>query len=190
MTNTHGHICMKIKSHTGCLRNERADELAEIGRTVDRPELCPGPKKYDSFWLRIKPIVQTQADECKKQLPRDSAPNKSILKQLARFNILRAMKLRRTNFVANILHSKEAAIVSQVIQRCKTAEYRVWLKCMEWIYPVQTYLHRTGKASSPLCLHCSSNEDETFNHFTSVCPKFREARTSAHNQVLPSLIEA
>ena len=83
--------------------NERADELAEIGRTVDRPELCPGPQKYGSFWLRIKPIVRTQADECKKQLPRDSAPNKSILKQVARFNILRAMKLRRTIFVANVL---------------------------------------------------------------------------------------
>ena len=80
---------VKIKSHTGCLMNEWADELAEIGRTVDRPELCPGPQKYGSFWLRIKPIVRTQADECKKQLTRDSALNKSILKQVARFNILR-----------------------------------------------------------------------------------------------------
>ena len=93
------------------------------------------------------------------------------------------MKLRRTIFVANVLHRKEAAIVSQVIQRCKTAEYRVWLKCMEGIYPVQTYLHRIGKASSPLWPHCISNEDETFTHFTSVCPNFLEARTSAHNQV-------
>ena len=30
-------------------------------------------------------------DECKKQLPRDSAPNKIIPKQVARFNILRAI---------------------------------------------------------------------------------------------------
>ena len=30
---------VKIKSHTGCLMNERAYELAEIGRTVDMPEL-------------------------------------------------------------------------------------------------------------------------------------------------------
>ena len=52
------------------------------------------------------------------------------------------MKLGHTIFVANVLHRKEAALVSQVIQRCKTAEYRVWLKSMEGIYPVQTYLHR------------------------------------------------
>ena len=119
---------VKIKSHTGCLMNERAYELAEIGRTVDMPKLCPGPQKYGSFWLRIKPIVREQAAECKKQLPRDSAPNKSILKQVARFNILRAMK---RIFVANVLHCQEAETVSQVIQRCKTAEYRVWLKSME-----------------------------------------------------------
>jgi len=48
---------VKIKSHTGCLMNEREDELAEAGRTADLPELCPGPQKYGSFWLRIKPIV-------------------------------------------------------------------------------------------------------------------------------------
>jgi hypothetical protein len=94
------------------------------------------------------------------------------------------MKLLHTIFLANVLNSKEAGTVFQVIQRCKTAEYRVWLKSMEGIYPVQTYLHSIGKASSPLCPHCSSNVDETFTHFTSVCPKFREARTSAHNQVL------
>ena len=53
---------------------------------------------------------------------------------------------------------------------------------MEGIYQVQAYLHSICKASSPLCPHFSSNEDETFTHFTSVCPKFLEARTSAHNQ--------
>jgi len=174
---------VKIKSHSGCLMNELADELADKGKTADQPELCPGPQKYGSFWLRIKQTVRTQAAECKKQLPRDSAPNKSILKQVAKVNILRAMKLRRTIFVTNLLHRRDAFTVSQVIQRCKTSEYRVWLKSMEGIYPVQTYLHRIGKAASPLCPHCSSGVDETFTHFTSVCPKFREARTSAHNQV-------
>ncbi len=174
---------VKIKSHTGCLMNERADELAEAGRTADLPELCPGPQKYGSFWLRIKPIVRAHAAECKKHLPRDSAPNRSILKQVAKVTILRAMKLRSTIFVANLLHRKEAAVVSQNVQRCKPAEYRIWLKSMEGIYPVHTYLHRIGKAASPLCPYCNSRENETLTHFTSICPRFREARTSAHNQV-------
>jgi hypothetical protein len=120
---------VKIKSHSGCLMNELADELADKGKTADQPELCPGPQKYGSFWLRIKQTVRTQAAECKKQLPRDSAPNKSILKQVAKVNILRAMKLRSTIFVTNLLHRRDAFTVSQVIQRCKTSEYISKLLC-------------------------------------------------------------
>ncbi len=33
-------VLMKIKSHTGCLLNERADEYAELGRSAEGPELC------------------------------------------------------------------------------------------------------------------------------------------------------
>ena len=102
---------------------------------------------------------------------------------MAKVNILRAMKLLHTIFVSTALHRAEAALVSRVIQRCRTSEYRIWLKCMEGIYLVQTYLYCIGKAPSPLCPHCGSSVDETFTHFTSVCPKFREALTSAHNQV-------
>jgi ribonuclease HI len=35
---------IKVKSHTGCLLNERADELAELGRQAENPEICPGRK--------------------------------------------------------------------------------------------------------------------------------------------------
>jgi hypothetical protein len=42
---------VKVKSHTGCLLNECADELAELGRQAEGPEICPGPQKYGSFWL-------------------------------------------------------------------------------------------------------------------------------------------
>jgi hypothetical protein len=33
-----------LKSHTGCLLNERADELAELGRQAEGPEIGPGPQ--------------------------------------------------------------------------------------------------------------------------------------------------
>ena len=67
--------------------------------------------------------------------------------------------------------------------RLLVTEYRVWLKSTEGIYPVQTNLHYLGKAPTPICQHCSSRENGTLNHFTSVCHKFREARKSTHNQV-------
>ncbi len=60
---------------------------------------------------------------------------------------------------------------------------RVWTRVMTDTYPVQTYLHKIGAVQSPLCPHCSDNAIETLTHFACVCPKFREARTAAHNQL-------
>ncbi len=73
--------------------------------------------------------------------------------------------------------------MSKVIRRCTSAEYRVWLRCMTGIYPVQVYLNRIGVVTSPTCPHCVEGIPESLTHFACVCPKFREARTSAHNQV-------
>ena len=174
---------VKIKSHTGCLMNERADELAELGRKTEGPEICPGPQKYGSFWLRTRQAVRELAESSGKPLPRDSAPNRSLLEKTAASNTLRAVKKRSTVFVTDLLHHKEGATVSKIIQRCAPAEYRIWLKCMTGTYPVQTYLNRIGVAKSPICLHCPEAVPESLTHFACVCPKFREARTSAHNQV-------
>jgi hypothetical protein len=91
-------ILVKVKSHTGCLLNERADELAEFGRQAETLEICPGPRKYGSFWLRIRPAVREYAEFFSKSLPRDRAPNRSLLDAVVAFNILRAVKKRRTMF--------------------------------------------------------------------------------------------
>ena len=174
---------VKVKSHTGCLLNELADEHAELGRANEGSEICPGPQKYGSFWLRVSQQVREYAANCGVQLPRDSAPNRSLLEKVANFNTLRAVKKRSTPFVTDLLQHKEGATVSKIIQRCTPAEYLVWLRCMTGIYLVQTYLKRIGVSKSPTCLHCSEGVPETLTHFACVCPKFREARTSAHNQV-------
>ncbi len=44
---------VKVKSHTGCFRNECADELAELGQQAKGPEIYPGPQKYGSFWSLV-----------------------------------------------------------------------------------------------------------------------------------------
>jgi ribonuclease HI len=141
---------VKVKSHTGCLLNERADEQAELGRSDDGPEICPGPQKYGSFWLRGRPTVREYAEKCGKPLPRDSAPNHSLLEKAAASNTLRAVKKRSTPFVTDLLHHKAGATVSKIIRRCTPAAYRVWLRCMTGIYPVQTYLARIRVVKSPI----------------------------------------
>jgi ribonuclease HI len=63
---------VKVKSHTGCLLNERADELAELRRQAEAPEICPRPQKYGSFWLRVRPAVREHAESCPKSLRPES----------------------------------------------------------------------------------------------------------------------
>ncbi len=172
--------------HTGCLLNECADELAELCQQAENPEICPGPPKYDSFWLLIRPVVREYAENSEKfskPLPRDSAPNRSLLEAVVAFYTLRAVKKRSTMFVTDLLHNKEGAVISRIIRLCRPTEYRVWLKCMTEAYPVQTYLQRIGVAQTPTCPHCDERVPESLTHFACLCPKLREARTSAHNQV-------
>jgi hypothetical protein len=73
--------------------------------------------------------------------------------------------------------------LSKVVRRCTPAEYRTWLKCMTGTYPVHAYLNRIGITESPTCPYCPAAVPETLTHFACICPKFREARTLAHNQV-------
>ena len=60
---------VKVKSHTGCLLNELADEQAELGRANEESEICPGPQKYGTFWLRVRQQVREYAANCGVQLP-------------------------------------------------------------------------------------------------------------------------
>ncbi len=54
---------------------------------------------------------------------------------------------------------------------------------MTGTYPTYAYLKRVMLAGSSDCPHCDAGVPETLTHFACVCPEFREARTSAHNQV-------
>ena len=107
------HHTAESQSHTGCLLNERADELAELGSTAEGPEICPGPQKYGSFWLRVRPETRLLAEECGKPLPRDSAPNRSLLEKVAASHALRAVRQRSTVFVTDLFDHTEGKTVSK-----------------------------------------------------------------------------
>jgi hypothetical protein len=51
---------------------------------------------------------------------------------------------------------------------------------------MQSYLHQCGVAQSPHCPYCQAR-GETLAHFTTICPRFREASTVGHNLVLAKL---
>jgi len=178
-------LLKKIKGHTGCMLNELADERADKGYADDGQPLCPGPQKYGSLWLRIRPSLRAAAESegITSSLPRNSAPDKLILRRVAALNTLRATALRSTIFVTTALHREDSKIVRKVIRLCTESAIRCWIKAMCATYPIYTYLHRINREISPWCPFCAEKVRETFTHFTCVCPKFREARTAAHNQL-------
>ena len=103
---------VKVKSHTGCLLNERADECAERGCSSETPEICPGPRKYGSVWLGVRPHVRASMAQHGKTLPRDSAPNHNLLKRTVRANTRRAVGMHSTTFVRRLLHQQEGATIA------------------------------------------------------------------------------
>ena len=137
-------VMMKIKGHTGCMHNELADERADTGCQDEGAPLCPGPQKYGSLWVRIRPYLREAAEAVGKEtfLPRDSAPGRSILRRVASLNALRATATRSTIFVQAALHRTDSTIVRKVIDKCSEAAIRCWIKTMCGTYPTHKYLHR------------------------------------------------
>ena len=150
--------------------------------------MCAGqsaPQKYGTLHLRLQPSLHTpvENEHLRATLPRDGAPNASILRQVVSVNTQRAVNLRDTIFVREAVRRPESAIVARVISKSCDSEVRCWMQAMTGTYPVASYLHKIGKAVSKICPHCSSGANETLSHFLSVCPRFHDARTAAHNQI-------
>ncbi len=94
--------------------DEQADEQAELGRKAEGPAICPSPPKHGSFWLHVRHAVREIADSSSKMLPRDSAPNRTLLEKTASFNTLIAVRKSSTVLVTDLLHHKKGATVSRI----------------------------------------------------------------------------
>ena len=182
-------VLHKVKSHSGCYHNDMADELADAGVALDEPPCFAGPNKYGVLQLRIKPAIRAlmSMERVRAALPPDIAPNKSILKKVIQVNTRRAVQLRTTIFARDLVQKDEGSTVARVIAKQSSSEIRCWMQAMTGTYPVATYLHRIGRAASRQCLFCNSGQDDTLSHFLSVCPRFHDARTAAHNQIRSKL---
>ena len=67
---------------------------------------------------------------------------------------------------------------------------RLWMQVVCGLYPTMARLHRIlpNKFRSANCSWCGANVPETLCHFVSVCPRFHDARTAAHNRTWQVII--
>jgi hypothetical protein len=173
--------------------NKRADAQAELGRMAEGSIICPGPQKYGSFWLLVRPAVRELAESSGRPRPRDSAPNLSHLEKTA-FPIPCEPFRSVVQYLLPISYCKYLLPISYCIRRVDSIKSHstmhtnripdmavLWLKCMTGTY---AHLKSIGIAKSPIfCSHCSDSSEavpEFLTNFACVCPnvspKFREAQ--------------
>ncbi len=115
---------MKVKSHTGCLLNERADPGAE----------SPAARPRTGSRMQKSAASGQQRQRTESQHDEKSAVGANTRRASCR--MLSAI------FVRQLLHKEEGETIVRVVSLCSEAEYRVWVKAMTGRYPVQAYLHR------------------------------------------------
>jgi hypothetical protein len=80
-------------TETDCLMNKQADELAELGRTTESSDICPGSPDVRIVRLRVRLAVRVRdlAESSGSLLSRDrgTAPNRNHLEKTAASNTLR-----------------------------------------------------------------------------------------------------
>jgi len=98
---------MKVKSRSGCLMNERVDDLAERGYSDGVQEVCPAPQKYGSLWLKVQPHVRVLAAQCQNRsrgtVPRIGASGHCPRKRIRGANMRSAVSKCSTTFVWQLL---------------------------------------------------------------------------------------
>ena len=173
---------VKVKSHAGCMMNERADAAASRGMNAGAPDHLPAhwAGSFASLKLFVRPHLRTMP--CYNSLPADATCTTSLVSAMVSCNEVAAFRLRGTVLASSLLQEPDSAgPIARAIQHCSETVVRCWMKVMCGIYPTGTYLHKIRKRPSNVCPYCSMAVPETLGHFAGVCPKFHDARTSAHN---------
>jgi hypothetical protein len=74
--------------------------------------------------------------------------------------------------------------VLETIGSMPDSTVRLWMQTVSGQYPTTARLHKMfpQKYRTATCPWCQLGVPETLGHFLSMCSKFREARTEAHNR--------
>ena len=183
-----GHTrLIKVKSHSGLLMNDRADALAEQGRSSEGEPRWQAPRKLDPLGLSAR----TDIREAHAPFPDHNVADKILIRRAVEGATLLAARMKDTTFSREmLLHPKNCGPVLAAVTSMPDSMARVWMQAVTGQYPTATRLHKwfPERYPTPNCSWCqhasvdgAQGVPETLSHFLTVCPRFREARTEAHN---------
>jgi len=133
-----------IAAHTGLWGNERADELAKLGSTLDNILFCPFPQS------RIKHLINSKVQVL---------DNNKWTKN-------------KHNHTDSIIGSNEPSVISQLNNNYikKRKSYRTILHMITALWSQQTPpQHQQIRYYTKMCPNCEATE-ETVKHFLGHCP--------------------
>ena len=178
---------VKVKSHSGILMNERADDLADQGCASEDEPRWPGPRKLDPLQLCPRESIRTgyapfpDCFVCDKQLVRRASEGTEWV----------AAQTRNTTFSREMLQDPaNCSAILMTIPSQPDSMVRLWMQAVSGLYPTMARLHRIfpNKFRSANCTWCGANVPETLCHFVSVCTRFHDARTAAHNRAWQNIV--
>ena len=172
---------IKIKSHAGAILNERADVLANDGRTAALTGMDPhdpahihhthdtihGTKRYESVKHRNTTwVAKLQAHHQPKLLAQDSTTYKFMIRdRQARQHIKKAVTQTTDDFT-----DKDGKHFLQAYTGTFPTKHKLWL------------MNRSDSGFCPFCPH----ELEHMVHWQCLCPHFHDSRQAAHNAIVQS----
>ena len=178
---------VKVKSHSGILMNERADDLADQGCASEDEPRWPGPRKLDPLQLCPRDFVRAAYAP----FPDNFVSDKQLVKRASEGVERAAAQARGTAFSRELLQDPvNCNAILTTISAQPDSLVRLWMQAVCGLYPTMARLHRIlpSKFRSANCTWCGANVPETLCHFVSVCPKFHHARTAAHNRTWQTIV--
>ena len=172
--------------------NDRADALAQQGSSSEEPPRWPGPRKTDPLSLSARETVR----DAHAPFPDRNVPDQQLIRRAMECAELRAARIKATTCSREMLRDPlNCGDILKSIAGMRDSAVRLWMQTVTGQYPTKARLHKMfpGKfpsAACPWCQRTGVDEPETLCHFLTVCPRFREARTEAHNQCWKSITQA
>ena len=130
---------VKVKSHSGLLMNDRADELAAQGCTNEEAPRWAGPRKLDPLKLSARDAVR----ETHAPFPDRNVADRQLIRCAVAGAELLAARLKGTCFSREMLRDPaNCRAILHSVASLPDSTVRIWMQAVTGQYPTTARLHK------------------------------------------------